>query len=243
MQQFYTINCLMKVKEYLEQNNAEGIRVCCVELFNIMTEGNYLMNKLEGFYHLQSLGVPAVPWQIFSDNELLDPSLLWTIRVAVERGDDMNLPRAVGVNAETAYKKARELLNQFQNRGIVVYYPYFIAVKSGNLEVGQNSIVIEAVKDDLWNLTTNGGREVTAIIDWRTRDTVIHGDKDLLEQNEINQLINYSGKVRARLKDYISHNCSALLEWSYAVNCNADNQPIGDPYLVFYECRTICSNQ
>ena len=51
-----------------------------------------------------------------------------------------------------------------QNRGIVTYYPYFIAEKSGTLEISNTRIVIEAVEGDLWRLVTEGERDVTIMI-------------------------------------------------------------------------------
>jgi hypothetical protein len=197
------------------------------------------MNKLQGFYFLQSLGVPAVPWQILSHSTYLDPHLLWTIRVAVERGPDMNLPRAIGIDSFSAKLKGEELLRKFNNVGIVVYYPYFIAEKSGTLEIRQETIIIEAVKNDLWNLTTYGKPDVTILIDKRTKTKSIHGDASLMEDSEIKELIRYAARVRMKLREYIFDGRSALLEWSYAINTDINHQPIGDKYLVFYEVRTI----
>lgn len=200
------------------------------------------MNKLQGFYQLKHLGIPTVPWQIFNFETIFDPSFLWTIRVAVEHGDDFNLPRAIGVNAETAHAKSREFYQMVKDNGIVIYYPYFIALKSGTLEINNNYNIIEAVKDDLWNLTTDGGRDVTIFIDWRTKSQVFHGNNNFLNQQEIKRLNDSASRVRVKLKDYISLNTSILLEWSFAVNANADQKPVGDEYLVFYECRTLGSN-
>lgn len=197
------------------------------------------MNKLEGFYQLQSLGIPVVPWRQFTDQENLDSSMLWTIRVAVGQGDDMNLPRAVGVTAETAMEVGRLLLNRYGDTGLVVYYPYFIALKSGTLEIAAEATIIEAVKDDLWNLTTDGSRDVTVVVDRHTGHITFYGKSDFLKSNEIEQLVACARKVRTRLKDYIYVHSSVLLEWSYAVNTDVQHRPIGEVYLVFYECRTI----
>lgn len=62
-------------------------------------------------------------------------------------------------------KFADQLLKEMNNNGIVIYYPYFIANKSGTLEVRSDKVIIEAVKDDLWNLVTYSEREVTIITD------------------------------------------------------------------------------
>jgi hypothetical protein len=122
------------------------------------------MNKLMGFYELKSLNIPTVPWKLFSDDTVLDPQLLWTVRVATEAGNDLNLPRAVGVEAEEACLKGRAFAEEFKNKGIVIYYPYFIAEKSGVLDMNSERTVIEAVEKDLWNLVTYGRKDVTVII-------------------------------------------------------------------------------
>ena len=63
-----------------------------------------------------------------------------------------------------------------KKKGITIYYPYFIANKSGNLNVFSDKIVIEAVKDDLWNLVTYSDRDVTVIIE--SNDKRIIGNKN-----------------------------------------------------------------
>jgi hypothetical protein len=68
------------------------------------------MNKYLGFYELKYLGIPTVPWKQFDNATTLDENYLWTIRSAVESGNDFNLPRAVGVSAEEACKKGRQML-------------------------------------------------------------------------------------------------------------------------------------
>ncbi|MGI6668720.1 MAG: hypothetical protein ACOX4M_04680 [Acetivibrionales bacterium] len=89
------------------------------------------MNKYIGFYELKSINLPAVPWRKFTADTVLDGNLLWTVRVALEDGNDLNLPRAVGVPADEAVKKGISFLEQYGENGMVVYYPYFIAEKSG----------------------------------------------------------------------------------------------------------------
>ncbi|KUG04234.1 hypothetical protein ASZ90_018455 [hydrocarbon metagenome] len=45
--------------------------------------------------------------------------------------------------------------------------------------------------------------------------------------------------IRAKHKqDLLGHN-TVMMEWSYAINCNIDRQPMGDKYLVFFEYRVL----
>lgn len=110
--------------------------------------------QVNGFFELQDMSLPAIPWKEYTGKENLQDNLLWTVRSAVFRGDDLNLPRLVGVNSKDAREFANRLLDKLHGRGMVVFYPYFVANKSGTLEVRSDKIIIEAVKADLWNMVT-----------------------------------------------------------------------------------------
>lgn len=196
------------------------------------------MNKLMGFLELKEMRLPSIPWKQYTGVEKFSDDYLWTIRSAVYRGDDLNLPRSVGKNADESKKFADDLLRKINDNGMVIYYPYFVAKKSGTLEVRRDCVVIEAVKDDLWNLVTYSDREVTLI--YRdSQDAEYVGNKDFLNASEIQQLLRHVPEVRKLFKDDLIEGKSALLEWSYAVSCNSKKEPQNDEYLVFYEIRTI----
>lgn len=48
----------------------------------------------------------------------------------------------------------------------------------------------------------------------------------------------YSRKISGIYRDEIIAGNTILLEWSYAYSCNKNKEPMGKPYLVFYEMRT-----
>lgn len=196
------------------------------------------MNKLMGFLELKEMRLPSVPWRQYTGNERFSDHFLWTVRSAVYRGDDLNLPRAVGKSAAEAKEFADKLLSRIRDTGIVVFYPYFIAKKSGTLEVRRNSVIIEAVKEDLWNLVTYSDREVTIIIP-EDGERVYNGNKEFLNDRELNELLKYIPEIRKLFRDDLLEGKSALLEWSYAVACNEKKEPVNEKYLVFYEARTV----
>lgn len=195
------------------------------------------MNKLMGFYELKDMSIPSIPWQQYSSDTELDDTILWTIRTAVYKGDDLNLPRKVGVDAETAKNFADQMLKTLEGKGIVVYYPYFIANKSGTLNVFSDRIVIEAVKADLWNLVTYSDREVTIIIDSGGKQEI--GKEGFLSSRQIENIQKYVAAVRRTFRDDLLEGRSALLEWSFANKCNAEKIPVDEEFLVFYEARTV----
>ncbi len=196
------------------------------------------MNKLMGFLELKEMRLPSIPWRQYTGKEELSNEYLWTIRSAVYRGDDLNLPRSVGKNSEESKKFADDLLKKMKDSGIVIFYPYFIANKSGTLEVRRDSIIIEAVKDDLWNLVTYSDREVT-IMHTNNQETQYHGNREFLTEDEEKKLLKHVPEIRKLFRNDLLQGKSALLEWSYAMSCNAQKEPVGKEYLVFYEARTI----
>lgn len=195
------------------------------------------MNKLMGFFELRSSSLPVVRWEEFNKNTVLDNNLLWTIRTAVFHGDDLNLPRLVGCNSYEAAKFAKKTLKELDGNGIVIYYPFFVAEKSGTMNVFKNNVVIEAVKDDLWNLVTYSDREVTLLIS--EQKVEYNGNKDFLSADETQELCANVPKLRHMFRDYLTEGKSVLVEWSYAYNCDINKNKVGNKYLVFYEARTV----
>jgi hypothetical protein len=195
------------------------------------------MNKLMGFYELNSMNLPSIPWKEYSKNTILDEGQLWTIRSAVYRGDDLNLPRLVGAISEDAKVFADDLLDRLGENGMIVYYPYFIAQKSGTLNIYKDKVIIEAVKNDLWNLVTYSEVDVTIKIS--DSGEYLKGKADFLTVHEKENLLAHVGEIRKLFRDDLNEGKSILLEWSYAQNSSIDKKPIGEEYLVFYEARAI----
>lgn len=196
------------------------------------------MNKLMGFYELKATGIPSIKWEEFKDDSKLSNDMLWTVRAAVFNGYDYNLPRIVGVAADVAVKEARGFKERLKDNGLIIYYPYFTADKSGVLKVSGQSIVIEAVEKDLWNLVTYGNRDVTMIIK-SDGYTEVSGNPEFLTKDEVDELKNYSRILLGKYRDDIAAGRELYLEWSYAYNSSIEGKPYGERYLLFYEMRVI----
>lgn len=199
------------------------------------------MNKYLGFYQLKALSLPTVPWEQFTAETKLDEKLLWTVRVAVLDSNDLNLPRVIGANSAEACRKGRELLDRYSDRGLVIYYPYFIAEKSGVLEINSSRTVIEAVDKDLWNLVTYGRKDVTIVISAECGCETVqyHGDSCFLSKDEIDEIRKHASVIKGKFREDLTEGRSVFAEWSFAYNTDAVNKPIGDRFLVFYELRTV----
>lgn len=195
------------------------------------------MNKLLGFYELKESKLPTIPWKAYDENSDLKTGCLWTVRTAVHRGDDLNLPRAVGVDAVEANRFALEVSKKLGDNGMVVYYPFFLAEKSGTLNVFRDKIVIEAVKEDLWNLVTYSEKDVTIIM--HDADIEYMGDSNFISKVELDEIVSYVGEIKRMFRDDLIEGKSILLEWSYAYMCDEQKNRVGERYLVFYEARTV----
>lgn len=196
------------------------------------------MNKLQGFYELKSSGLPTVPWMEFKKGLKLDGNILWTIRSAIWEGNDLNLPRKVGVTADEAEKFAEELIKTLGEDSLIIYYPYFIAEKSGVLEVADHRMVIEAAKDDLWNLVTFNKVDVSIYFDSQLNMSYT-GDRNFLNPSEVEEIIKFSEIVKRKYKEILLDSRSVFLEWSFAFESNINKEPIGRRKLIFYELRSV----
>ncbi len=195
------------------------------------------MNKLQGFYALERSHLPSVPWKRYEEGATFDSKILWTIRSAIKEGDDMFLPRKLGVYASEAKDYAQYLYNNMNKDDMIIYYPYFIALKSGMIEISANRTVIEAVKYDLWNLAIDNKRDVSIIIE--DGDIRYIGEEHFLTRDELLELMKYCATIKKQLHKEVAAGESIFLEWSYACNSDMNKRPIGDSNLVFYEIRTV----
>lgn len=196
------------------------------------------MNKLLGFYELRDLSLPTIPWKEYVPGTELSNEFLWTIRSAVNRGDDLNLPRLIGKPADEATIFANMLYKEMKDKGMVIYYPFFVAKKSGTLNVCMDKIIIEAVKEDLWNLVTNQNLDVSLIYDRNDKLISFYGNKEFMDNSEIEKLLVCAKRIYCTYRDKLLEGKTLLLEWSFAFSCNRNKEPVGEPYLVFYEIRT-----
>ena len=195
------------------------------------------MNKLMGFFELRELNIPTVYWKEFTPGTTLSKDLLWTIRSAVLSGDDQNLPRKVGALAEEAADFALNLKKKYGESIMVIYYPFFIAKTSGTLQLFIDGYVIECVEDDLWNLVTESKCDMTIINRDDDKRKVI--TKKILSDEEIEEIEKVEKRIRISFRKELASNESVLLEWSFAYNCDRNRNKVGEPYLVFYECKTV----
>lgn len=186
-----------------------------------------------GFLELKSRNLPAIEWKEFTRDTILSKDKLWTVRSAIYQGMDLNLPRLVGAKGEEATSFANRLLEELAKKGMVIYYPYFEAKKSGNLRIGHQETIIEGVAKDLWNLVTHQKKDVTL---WLEDGNVIRfeGDETFFSSSELEEIISYIPYLKREFSDDLIAGRDLLLEFSFA-NYPSEAQT----FLIFYELRTI----
>lgn len=195
------------------------------------------MNKLYGFYELKDLNIPSIEWMEFTEDTKLDKNLLWSVRTSVFTGKDVSLPRKIGVPAEEAETFGKRLLLKYANNGLIVYYPFFLAKKSGTLMIQKDSVIIDAVEGDLWNLVDNNQIDVHLALN--ADNKLISKSSDFLDNNEINEIIKYIPVIKKSFYRDLLVGKSVLLEWSFSCKSSIDKKCIGNTELVFFELRTV----
>lgn len=192
-----------------------------------------VLNKLLGFYELKKTGLPTVKWEEFTRTTQLTSDKLWTIRCGVYQGDDTSLPRSIGKCAEVSQNFALSLLSKLQDSGVVIYYPFFKALKSGTILISNNDLIIEAVNDDLRNLTDGKNP------DYINKNNEIIKGKNFLTKQEFNLLQESIEIAKRYFNSMLLDTRTIYLEWSFAQNVNSIGDLIGSTYLVFYEAKAI----
>lgn len=186
-----------------------------------------------GFLELKSTKLPSIDWKEFTKEIALSKDKLWTVRSAIYQGSDLNLPRLVGARGDEATSFAHHLLDEMAENGMVIYYPYFEAIKSGNLQISNKETIIEGVAKDLWNLVTYQQKDVSL---WIEDEKVlrVEGDKDFFSPNELEEILQYVPYLKREFSDYLMEGKELLLEFSFAKYPEA-----AERFLIFYELRTI----
>lgn len=219
-----------------------------------MERGEDKMNKLEGLKALNKCRIPAIKWQEFTGVEQIgegdpDEEKLWTVRVALKKGADLDLPKAIGVTVSEAQVFAEKMIQKLaefsQKRGLgdkasasgmVVYYPHFVAKKSGILKITADRVEIVAVKDDLWNLKDES--KIMARATFTDTHSEYSNKREFLEKGEISQLLRCAKQVRHEYKAELMEGTEIILEWSFIPVPDPDKKRRDDQKLLFHGMRT-----
>lgn len=195
------------------------------------------MNKLEGLYELKSLQIPSVDWKLYTSDTVLDDRFLWTIRTAVFKGSDFCLPHSFGKDSKTSKEFADRTLRELGEKGIVIYYPYLIAEKSGILQFSKDRLIIEGVYGDLGELLSGKKADVTYI--WTSGSCQSVGDKDFFNANDQELLLSNGDYLRRKYSLQLLLGEEIQLEFSFSYDSSVDGKRVGDRKLVFFEVRTL----
>lgn len=193
------------------------------------------MNKLEGMYELKRNHLPTVDWKLFQEKTVLSETCAWTIRTAVFKGQDLYLPKLFGKSGQEAMIFGRRCLQEMKDKGIVFYYPYLEAKKSGVLQFDVSSIQLECVEGDLGRLLN--GSTPDAAYYWERKFLKEYG-KEMLSAKEQDELLEWVFYCRRRYREIMKLGEKMQLEFSYVRDGNKENQ---QNRLIFFEMRTLKS--
>lgn len=197
------------------------------------------MSKKLEINRLINSSIPTIEWKEYIPNTKFDEEYLWTIRIIPNEGSDTHLPKRVGCTASEAEYFAKQSYVAYRDIGKVIYYPYFIAKKSGILSVDNEGYSVEAVNGDLWSLVNSSKFVCTYKRDRKGNVLEYEGREDFLSDYEIKELHKQVDKIREEFRWELSNNSTKLvLEWSYIADCDRFRREIIGPYLVFYEVKT-----
>ena len=59
-------------------------------------------------------------WEEYSEDTEFNENNLWTVRTAILSGNDISLPRAVGVTAEEAKKVAEKIRHTYGDNAMII---------------------------------------------------------------------------------------------------------------------------
>ncbi|MEM2121336.1 MAG: hypothetical protein QXU20_01600 [Candidatus Woesearchaeota archaeon] len=194
-----------------------------------------MINKLSGFSLIEKLGIEHPDWKIvraeISDsiiNSLKDDDI-YTVRTAVESGDDFGLPRFVGLTGYSIKQRINDLLSEFENLKEVylIIYPYFKAEFSGNILIRfglKTTVIIESCEGSLWNLTENNIVDYKAILEFNDSFEIVKQESDIPKWEELK---NKVVKIVRELKKLASER-EIIIEWSF----NGEK-------FIFYELKSL----
>ncbi|MGB9748940.1 MAG: hypothetical protein ACP5OZ_03595 [Candidatus Woesearchaeota archaeon] len=194
-----------------------------------------MINKLNGFSLIEKLRLERPNWTIvkadISENIVnsLEDNLVYTVRTAVESGDDFGLPRFVGLTGRDIKDRINELLSEFETlEGVyLIIYPYFKAEFSGNILIKfglRTSAVVESCEGSLWNLTENSIVDYKGVLEFNDSFEILKDVSNIPHWNELKEIII---KISRELKKLVSER-EIIVEWSYT----------GEKFI-FYELKSI----
>lgn len=201
-----------------------------------------MMNKLFGFLELKELPVPSVNWKEFKYGTVLDSDKLWTVRSAVVSGNDTSLPRMIGKSAEECMNFGNSLIKNYGKNMMVVYYPFFHAIKSGTMLVSDIDAIIECVSGDLWNLVDRHKIDHRFKLSVSGRVVNYTDNVNFLAKEEVQLLHKNLERIRKYFSKSLRANELVLLEWSFAKDTDVVGNNVGEEYLVFYEVKIVQDN-
>jgi phosphohistidine swiveling domain-containing protein len=209
--------------------------------------------KLRGLSRIEELVLPHPDWSFVAVNESKDESLeypsrlriispeelalsksrTWTVRTCLVGGSpdmEYGLKRAVGIPADQVTNRLMEFHDYYNGLNLTivfVVYPYFLASKSGIIEIHHKEQIIEAVDGEQWRLTEEGAPPEV----WRHEGATVSVSKHLFARRAGQKNVVLTKTQVSKLSKCVSMipDENVLLEWTFTP----------EEELFFYDMRSV----
>jgi len=174
-----------------------------------------MSRKIDGFYKLRKWGLNApeievvrtpkeIKWKN-ADKEYCG----WIARSALDEGNELSLPFISHVDKQTITKKILEFKEKLGEKAKFIVYPCWKFIKSGNLMILKDSMVIEAVEGYIRETPEKNFYDVHYTFQ-RKGNKLPHlanckGKREFLTYSELIYLIHISRKISEE---------NIIIEWS-----------------------------
>lgn len=195
------------------------------------------MYVMQNCYILDCLDLPTIPWKPCQTTKMLDDSILWTVKNEPFYKEEGKICGCIGVTAKEAMNYILSEYKNIEKRRILIYYPYYTAVKSGTIDLSYDRLVIEAVEGKIENLKKKHRVDETMI--FYDDDIEIFGEEHFLTNSETLSLIDYTKALRKRCSHEIEFGKNILFYWSIVQETRRNMIPKEEQTLLFHQIKVL----
>ncbi len=195
------------------------------------------MYVLQNSYILDYLDLPTIPWEPCHTTATLDDSILWTVKNEPYQPNQGKIYGRIGITSSEAKAYISSEYSNLKHKRMLIYYPYYTAVKSGTIDLSYDRIVIEAVEGKIENLKKN--HRVNETIIFRQDSIEIFGDEDYMTREETLTLIDYAKQLKKRAATEIEFGKNLIFYWSIVQETKRNMIPRDETKLLFHQIKVL----
>ncbi len=195
------------------------------------------MYVLQNSYILDYLDLPTIPWEQCRTTSTLDDSILWTVKNEPYTADQGKIYGRIGITSSEAKAYISSQYENLERKRMLIYYPYYTAVKSGTIDLSYDRIVLEAVEGKIENLKKN--HRVNETIIFREESIEIFGDENFMTREETLSLIDYAKQLKTRTGKELEFGKNLIVYWSIVQETKRNMIPRDKSQLLFHQIKVL----